>query len=425
MRTFTLLALGAILLAAGFALGRATAPGPDFSRFSASTPVGDPTDPVALWGKFADDLRVAGQRILASYPREPAIDRAEALRYLLQQVGFASGAMLMRDTGQPALLRLGATTLNKWGLDAADAKYIGAVVDSAGTYRLHGRLGTARLFAVQLSTQVVPYQAFDEITGDRIVADADGSFELLISQERPADWTGNWLQMDPRATDLLVREYFRDWEAERPGTYYLERLDGEPSSEPLTLAGAAQLLDDTIGQFYLRAPQWQERSKQLVRFVANKVAMQQPEDGLAANYYGPGWFKVREDEALLIEVDPVPAAMWSVQLGNFWWESIDYLGHTASYNDSQVATDPDGRVRFVIAHEDPGLANWLDPAGHTEGMLLFRQLQAQAKMPLEFTLVKLDELQQHLPPEVARASGRDRAASYEMRRRHAAIRWAP
>ncbi|NND66132.1 MAG: DUF1214 domain-containing protein, partial [Halioglobus sp.] len=244
-------------------------------------------------------------------------------------------------------------------------------------------------------------------------------------REKPADWNGNWLRMDPNATDLLVREFYRDWEQEQPGSYYLERLDGEASSEPLTLATVAQLLDDTIGQFYLRAPQWQERSKQLVRFVANEVAMQQTEGGLAANYYGPGWFEVEQDEALLIEVDPVPAAMWSVQLGNYWWESIDYLGHTASYNDSQVTTDPDGRVRFVIAHEDPGLANWLDPAGHTQGMMLFRQLQSQALMPLEFTLVKLAALEQHLPPDVARATPQDREASYKMRQRHAALRWAP
>ncbi|NND68869.1 MAG: hypothetical protein HKN19_14865, partial [Halioglobus sp.] len=268
MRLVTLLAVGAVLLAVGFGLGRATAPGPDFSQFSASTPVGKPTDPVALWGKFADDLRTAGQQVLATYPREPEIDKAEALRYLLQQVQAASGAMLMRQTGEPALLRLGATTLNKWGLDAADAKYMGAVVDSTGTYRLHGKVGSARLFAVQLSTQVMPYEAYDEITGDRLQTDAAGNFELLIAREKPADWNGNWLRMDPNATDLLVREYYRDWEQEQPGSYYLERLDGEASTEPLTLATVAKLLDDTIGQFYLRAPQWQERSKQLVRFVA-------------------------------------------------------------------------------------------------------------------------------------------------------------
>ena len=425
MRLFILLALGAAFLAAGFGLGRATAPGPDFSQFTASTPVGNPTDPVALWGKFTNDLRTAGQQILTTYPREQEIDNAEALRYLLQQVTASSEAMLMRESGQPALLRLGATTFGKWGLDAADAKYIGAVVDSEGTYRLHGQVGTARLFAVQLSAQTVPYEGFDEITGDQLRTDADGNFELLISREKPADWTGNWLRMDPRATDLLVREYFRDWKTETPGSYYIERLDGEPSSEPLTLAAAAKLLDNTIGQFYLRAPQWQERSKQLITYVSNRVAMQKPADGLAANYYGPGWFEVEKDEALLIEVDPVPAAMWSVQLGNYWWESIDYLGHTASYNDSQVATDPDDRVRFVIAHEDPGLANWLDPAGHTEGMILFRQLQAQAMMPLEFTLVPVDELDNHLPPEVIRVTPQEREESYAMRRQHAAVRWAP
>ena len=29
--------------------------------------------------------------------------------------------------------------------------------------------------------------------------------------------------------------------------------------------------------------------------------------------------------------------------------------------------EPDGRARFVIAHRDPGMPNWLDTAGHCRG----------------------------------------------------------
>ncbi len=153
--------------------------------------------------------------------------------------------------------------------------------------------------------------------------------------------------------------------------------------------------------------------------------MAAPGQGLSTNLYGTSWFDVPPDKALLIEWQPPAAQLWSVQLANAWWESLDYINHLSSYNSSQAVADPDGVFRFVIAHEDPGLANWLDPTGHPEGSLLFRlQGASEARDPV-LKLVDRASLHQYLPEDAVRVTAEQRRELLERRRRHAAVRWAP
>jgi hypothetical protein len=51
-------------------------------------------------------------------------------------------------------------------------------------------------------------------------------------------------------------------------------------------------------------------------------------------------------------------------------------------------------VRIAVAHRDPGPRhpNWLDTAGHEQGGMLFRWVEAKEYPPIETRLVKLSEL---------------------------------
>ena len=42
--------------------------------------------------------------------------------------------------------------------------------------------------------------------------------------------------------------------------------------------------------------------------------------------------------------------------------------------------EPDGSFRILVAGRDPGVANWLDTAGHAEGYVMFRWLRAAAEV---------------------------------------------
>ena len=126
------------------------------------------TDPVVAWEAFCDQLKATGVEILNDYPQKHAIDRAEGPRYLAQQLANAVKSTLLADEKGFPLLRIGSTTIDKWGMDGADAKYTQAQVEGDGRYRLAGRLGSAKLIAIQLFTMQPDYQPFAYLSGDAL-----------------------------------------------------------------------------------------------------------------------------------------------------------------------------------------------------------------------------------------------------------------
>ena len=49
-----------------------------------------------------------------------------------------------------------------------------------------------------------------------------------------------------------------------------------------------------------------------------------------------GSWSLGDDECLVIEVTPPDALYWSVSLGNYWWETIDYAHRQSSLNGHQA-----------------------------------------------------------------------------------------
>jgi hypothetical protein len=73
-------------------------------------------------------------------------------------------------------------------------------------------------------------------------------------------------------------------------------------------------------------------------------------------------------------------------------ESLDYRYFTNPVNKHTAKLEPDGSVRVVVAHEDPGLPNWITTAGHAQGTMCLRWVRA-AEHPVPATrVVKLADL---------------------------------
>ena len=122
-----------------------------------------------------------------------------------------------------------------------------------------------------------------------------------------------------------------------------------------------------------------------------------------------GSWSLNDDECLLIEVTPPEALYWSVSLGNFWWETIDYARRQSSLNGHQATLDADGTFRAVVAHDDPGVANWLDTAGNHHGAMIFRWLRAASAPVPAARVVHRGELEAALPDGTARVTPSDRS----------------
>ncbi len=376
------------------------------------------------WESFCDELKSAGKIILREDLPDDELTRAEGHRYLVQQLSAAIEQVLLGADLQP-LLSLSFHKTKKWGGEPADGKFISARIHGDGRYRLHGTLGTARLTAMQLARTAPTYQAFGSLSNEEI-GEPGEPFEVMISREQPADWGGPWLELDPTAHLLFIRQYFGDWEREVPSEMMLERLDPVPTPQPLTPEVADGQLAKIAATFAGRVPAWFEwvlpMRADLTNAVGPPVATAA---GLDDNLYGHGWFDLEEDQALIITLDRPDALLWGFVLQNFWWESIDYVNHTSSLNGDQAVASSDGRFRLVIARRDPGVPNWLDTGGHREGVIQYRyQRTADAPVP-EYELVSMGDLRTHLLEDTPEVSPEERQAELRIRRAHTARRWAP
>jgi len=136
--------------------------------------------------------------------------------------------------------------------------------------------------------------------------------------------------------------------------------------------------------------------------------------------YWPAAFSVADDEALIIETDmPKHRPYWNIQLNDPYFNAVEYVYRFGSINESIAHISADGKLRVVIAHEDPGTPNWLDPAGFTEGTIYGRWYDCDTAPKPDLKLVKLAQLNDHLPKDTPAVTEEERAGLLQRRVRAA------
>ena len=167
---------------------------------------------------------------------------------------------------------------------------------------------------------------------------------------------------------------------------------------------------------------WDRMARGLLAMPPNTLAFHDPgaagaRAGLAGQAYGMGHFSLAPGEAVLLEF-PVPRCRhWSVSLADRCFASLDYATRQSSLNGHQGDVDGDGVFRAVIARDDPGVANWLDPAGYGEGILAVRFLLAERAPTPTLCALPLAELDARLPVATRRVTPAERSDALLARRR--------
>jgi hypothetical protein len=121
-----------------------------------------------------------------------------------------------------------------------------------------------------------------------------------------------------------------------------------------------------------------------------------------------GRWELRPGEALIVEVEPPEGIYWSYSIGNPWWETIHYGRHQSSLNAHQTAVDSDGVVRVVLCAEDPGVANWLDTAGYSNGPIILRCVRTKTAPTPTARIVPFDDIRTELPSDTSQVTPEER-----------------
>ncbi|MEB4211655.1 DUF1214 domain-containing protein [Mycobacterium sp. 94-17] len=376
------------------------------------------SDVSAAWSHLVHRLSAAAQTVESDPASRNRIDAAAGFRHLLVLLTAGIDEALRFDP-DPALRvqRTSTDDIVTWGMECPDCLYTRAALRGGESYRLFGHRGTARYVGLQTMRGITA--TANELV-DELETDPDGNFEVLLSAAEPPGHVGNWMRIDGEHPTLTVRHFFYDWDTEVPSSLRIERL-GEPvraTAPPVDPYRAVTRQLTALGDFV---------ADNLTFFLQFGSAappngflppIDRTDMGAAAeNRPVIGRWELRPDEALIVEVEPPQGIYWSFSIGNPWWETIHYGRHQSSLNAHQTAVDSDGLVRVVLCDRDPGVANWLDTAGHSNGPIILRCVRTETAPTPTTRLVPFGDIHAELPSGTTQVSGAERASVLAARRR--------
>ena len=329
------------------------------------------------WEDFCENLKTAGAALLyPGAPRDP-FQQAEGIRYLSRLTRAALEAYVeYHDPAFPRLRRMVHETV-KMGADNPDNHYMNAQISGAYEYRITGHRKTVHYLG--FFTQNGNYGTTGGLAPCGVLEhqdmhiEPDGSFEIILSKTPKGK---NWLKIEDETTLLMVRQTFLKRDREMPAEMEIENLDGRTAPDPVTPKAIDEGLK-TAGLFVAGAPMLFAKWAKGFQKHTNQLPLFDPEVSNAAGgdasiiYYHSHW-KLGPDEALVIEAMPPECDSWNFQLNNYWMESLDYRYYNICISKGNARYEPDGSIRLVVAHQDPGMPNWIETCGHLEGTMCWR-----------------------------------------------------
>lgn len=387
------------------------------------------------WHGFLGLLDRAGE--LTALLEEPDDEqmRQETHRFMLMSLSQIYPIVFHSDPDRPDLVPFLNATFTSMGPNPDNVYYLSAM-GGEGVYRVSGDRGSVHLCGLNLSASSGPGMGMwmEDAPGpnvgqtdlDALEIESDGTFELIVSPEKPQGCGPNWLQLDPRTQFFLVRQISYDWLSEVDARIAVERLDA-PAPRPRPPAEAIERsLRLAAGYVCNGTRYWLEFMKKLRderRINTLSTTHQWDSGGIIAQVYYDGVWHIADDEALVIESEvPDRCRYWNLQLADPLFCGIDMINRQTSLNGFQARLDADGKFRAVLSHGDPGVPNWLDAGGYRKGSMVGRWLESDSAPQPEVRVVPLSDVRDLLPDDTPEVAPEERDAALRVRRRAAQLR---
>lgn len=323
-------------------------------------------------------------------------DIAEGEHMLLHLMKAAIDVWVDNDASRPRFAPLASATL-KWGGEGSDNPSHCAPLDPARRYKIRGRM------------QGEVYISFTVYTGkeegdwnDGVVSalnhtefkiESDGSFEVEIGEAPNA---GALHMESGKPNCVIARHYYEDEICALANPDLALELSIECLQDP----GYPRPLDSPRLAEKLRSAMTFIRGQTLDRplmdpssvppwfsLVPNQLPQPMkwvPSEGGGAgavdNAYCAGLVVLAPDQALIVDGRWPDCVYANVMWWNRYQQGADYRYRSCSLNRKQMQPNQDGSFTFVVAHRDPGAANWIDTEGHAVGTLYWRFLLPEGEI---------------------------------------------
>ncbi len=311
------------------------------------------------------------------------------------------------DPERPVFRRIVSGT-RKFRGDNGDAIYFDAPIRPDREYTVRGNMAGAVYVSLTIEEGpgegAYPTGTAAGLHDGEFDVDADGNFEILLSKN---ERERNWLKLTPAAMRVTSRHYFEDetCAAADPSRHVPMTIEpllapGPPPAftaedqDRRVTAGIQRVMNFRRGDTLDQPPLEPENRPGWVSTTPNLFNQPEKPGDMAFSAmdiaYTMAPYLLGPDKALVMTGRFPECKFANVCLWNRYIQSYDYNNRRISLNRKQTQLDADGRYRIVIAHEDPGVPNWIDTEGRPFGMVYWRFLLPVGKV--ETPLAEVVEL---------------------------------
>jgi hypothetical protein len=340
----------------------------------------------AAFDELLDTLREASDRFAGEeWGISAPEDVAGALRLVANLLEGGLVGHFDDDPRQPVFRQIVTSTRKSLG-DNADAIYFDAPVSGEYAYRIRGRTASAVYvsFTIEVSGAGggFPERTAGVLNDSDFDIDPDGRFEIYLGgppRER------NWVALDPDATRVTSRHYFENERSAAVPPVPDTALEIEPVDPVAPLPPPS---DESVAEGLRRVARY-VRSRSLEQpkpgeadqpaFVSSEPNVFPPpippgNHALAAKdaAYSMSLYLLGPDQALVMTGRWPVCRCANISLWNRYLQTYDYAYRQVSLNRAQTRLEPDGTFKMVVAHQDPGVPNWIDTEGRPFGLVFWR-----------------------------------------------------
>lgn len=381
------------------------------------------------WSEYVDLLRPLDRLIDLTWKPQDEQYRADFYRQLLMNLSYGYIQYFQSNSDHPEFMPLW-NSVYLFQPNPDDVYYY-APLDGKKRYRIVGTRGTIHNLMFQFGcgmmgmVEEIGDQMTSYIDGNDIDVGEGGKFEILLAPEKPDGYQGTWHAIREDVDFVLVRMRSYDWGHEEDARLAIECLDAPARKRRMDIAEIDVKLRGALTLSQRLNPYFYSLQNNALEKVGKNAFWMTgfEETGLVQQAYWVAPFEMAEDEALIVETElPDERPYWNVQVNDPYFNTVEFVYRQISLNGHTAHVDSDGKFRAVLAHEDPGVHNWLDSGNFTEGTVIGRWQQCSSTPLPTLKRVKFAELRDHLPEDTRIVSEEEREDMLRARRIGAQLR---
>jgi hypothetical protein len=296
-------------------------------------------------------------------------------------------------------------------------------IDGSSSYVINGqRTGNGPTdVTFSLVSNPNSQQTISVLTNNELVVNPDGSYVITIDSS-PANGRVNHIQSTSAAAQLIVRNNLGNWNVEVPDALTIV-LTSTPSRAPLSTADIVAAVDENLTESAL---DYGAGTMGLETYSHPVNTLPAPTTSstlgtLTTQYDSFGYFELCAGQALVVTVNTGGAGYFVLPVTDPWTITVDPINHQSSLNTKQALPNADGTYTFVVSAQDPGVYNWIDTDGLSDGTIMARWQDLPAITPagggpaISTQVVALSDLSSYLPARTQYVTATQREQQLEQR----------